>query len=77
MWDPSVLDFDLEEADEQWFDALEHHEQHPHSQLFDEFGNCCHHIVAELHQVVLRVVGEPTNPVEHALDCAVFHAHLA
>ena len=39
VWDPTVLDFDLEESDEQWFDALEHQEQHPYHILFDKFGN--------------------------------------
>jgi hypothetical protein len=60
QWDPSILDFDLEESDEQWFDAVEHMEQHPYSTLFDEFGNYRRRVVAELH---------------HLLSNAIFHAH--
>ena len=39
---PSVLDFDLEQFNKQWFDFLTCLEQHPCHKLFDEFGNCHH-----------------------------------
>ena len=38
-WDPTVLDFDIEDTDDSWHDALEEHELHPYHKLFNEYGN--------------------------------------
>jgi hypothetical protein len=73
QWDPSILDFDLEESGEQWFDAVEHMEQYPCSTLFDEFGNYRRRVVAELHHVLFN----NCDPSLDALDHAIFHAHYS
>jgi hypothetical protein len=35
-WDPSLLDFDYDDAEDEWFDTLEEHEENPYHSLFDE-----------------------------------------
>jgi len=36
-WDPTVLDFDIEDTDKKWHDALEEHKLYPYHELFDKF----------------------------------------
>jgi hypothetical protein len=44
VWDPSMLDHDLEEEDEQWMDALSDLEANPLMNLFNEYGDYCKHV---------------------------------
>ena len=36
VWDLTVLDFNLKESDEQWFNAAKAMEKHPYNEIFDE-----------------------------------------
>jgi hypothetical protein len=38
-WDTRVLDFMHNGSDDEWFETVEEHEQHPYHDLFDEYGN--------------------------------------
>ncbi|KAG7338517.1 reverse transcriptase RNA-dependent DNA polymerase [Nitzschia inconspicua] len=71
-WDPSVLDFDHEEEDDQWFDAIEHQEAHPYSKLFDEYGNYRRRVTIKLSDTLCR---PSTDPQEHLIDQCIVHAN--
>ncbi|KAG7373906.1 hypothetical protein IV203_013001 [Nitzschia inconspicua] len=71
-WDPSVLDFDHEEEDDQWFDAIEHQEAHPYSELFDEYGNYRRRVIVQLSETLSRPSGDPH---EHLIDQCIVHAN--
>jgi len=45
-WDPGQLDV-AQKDDEQWFDAISDLEIDPLTNLFDEFGNYCHHVLVQ------------------------------
>eukprot|EP00977_Amphora_coffeiformis_P018640 scaffold6618_cov253-Amphora_coffeaeformis.AAC.1 len=70
-WNPSILDFSNEDSDEQWFDALEHHEEHPYHNLSDEFGNYRRRVVAQLCQTLQRPT---TDPFEELIDRCTLHS---
>ncbi|KAG7345437.1 hypothetical protein IV203_032968 [Nitzschia inconspicua] len=71
-WDPSVLDFDHEEEDDQWFDAIEHQEAHPYSELFDEYGNYRRRVIVQLSDTLSR---PSSDPHEHLIDLCIVHAN--
>ncbi|KAG7350835.1 hypothetical protein IV203_010195 [Nitzschia inconspicua] len=73
-WDPSVLDFDHEEEDEQWFDAIEHQEAHPYSELFDEYGNYRRRVIVQLSDTLSR---PSSDPHEHLIDQYQQHQNYA
>jgi len=73
MWDPTILDFDPTEQDPQWFDTLEHLEQHPHANLFDEYGNYRRRVTAQLTSILSRSHGN--DPDSDNLDAAILQAH--
>ena len=76
LWDPSVLDFDPEEADDQWFDAIEHLERHPRHNMFDQFGNYRRELTAQLTNFFHRQGDSPPDdPTEDNIDRALLHAH--
>ena len=76
LWDPSVLDFDPEEADDQWFDAIEHLERHPRHNMFDEFGNYRRELTAHLTNFFHRQGDRPPDdPEEDNIDRVILHAH--
>ena len=55
VWDPTVLNFDLEESNEWWFDAAEATEKRLHYELFDECGHCHRRVIAQLSTVLSNV----------------------
>jgi hypothetical protein len=72
VWDPSVLDFDIEENDDAWHDAMDEHEEHPYHKLFDEFGNYKRRVTAFLSQTILRPAD---NEFDIFVDKCIAHAH--
>ncbi|KAG7337111.1 hypothetical protein IV203_031603 [Nitzschia inconspicua] len=68
-WDPSVLDFDHEEADDQWFDTIEHQEAHPYSVLFYECGNYRQDVTVQISDTLCRPSSDPS---EHLIDPQLF-----
>ena len=48
-WDPTVLDYDIEEDDQYWHDALADLDDDPTLNLFDEFGNYRHRVELAFH----------------------------
>ncbi|KAG7361927.1 reverse transcriptase RNA-dependent DNA polymerase [Nitzschia inconspicua] len=71
-WTPSVLDFDHGEADDQWFDAIEHQEAHPYSELFYKCGNYCQDVTVQLPDTLCRPSSDPS---EHLIDQCIVHAN--
>jgi hypothetical protein len=71
-WDPTVLDYDLDE-DEQWFDALSDIPEGTDNKLFDEYGDYRHctivnHAVTLEHQMETNIDLENyVIPTEHFL----------
>ncbi|KAG7336583.1 reverse transcriptase RNA-dependent DNA polymerase [Nitzschia inconspicua] len=71
-WGPAVLDFDREEEDDQWFDAIEHQEAHPYSELFDEYGNYRRCVTVQLWDTLCH---PSSDPQEHLIDQCIVHAN--
>ena len=71
-WNPTVLDFDIEDNDDHWHDALEEHELHPYHELFDEFGNYKRRVTAQFSQTIIRTTD---NEFENFVDHCIAHVH--
>jgi len=71
-WDPTVLDFDIEDTDDNWHDALEEHELHPYHQLFDEYGNYKGRVTAQFSQTIMR---STDHEFENFVDHCIAHVH--
>ncbi|KAG7364624.1 hypothetical protein IV203_037826 [Nitzschia inconspicua] len=71
-WDPSALDFDHEEEDDQRFDIIKHKEAHPYSELFDEYGNYRRDITVQLSGTLCC---PSSDPKEHLIDQCIVHVN--
>ena len=69
-WDPTVLDHDPEEADDQWHDAVEALEVDPHINLFDEYGNYRHRVIAQSAEYLNKY----DEGIDAIIDNCVYHA---
>jgi len=63
-WDPTVLDFDIEDTVDHWHDALEEHELHPYHELFDEYGNYKRRVTAQFSQTIMRLLNIDLLPTD-------------
>jgi len=53
-WDPTILDFDIKDTNDNWYHDLEEHKPHPYHELFDEYGNYKHHVTAQFSQTIIH-----------------------
>jgi len=71
-WDPTVLDFDIEDTVDHWHDALEEHELHPYHKLFDEYGNYKRRVTVQFSQTIMR---STDHEFENFVDHCIAHVH--
>ena len=74
VWDPTVLDFDLKESNEQWFDAAKAMEKNPYNELLDEYGHYRHCVIAQLSKA-LSCTNPNDEDDQQVIDRAILHAH--
>ena len=72
-WDPSILDHEHE--DDQWFDAINDLESDPTVNLFDEFGNYHHRVIAQCAEYFQH--NTEADTLDDIIDTCVYHAHAA
>ena len=69
-WDPSVLDSDPEEENEQWWDAEEEVDEHPYHTLFDEYGNYRKRVTVQHCEAFAR---STSNDLDNLIDTCTLH----
>jgi hypothetical protein len=70
-WNPSLLDFNHDENDDEWFDTLEELEQHPYHNLFDEYGNYRKRVLAQQSEIMMR---STEDAFDELVDGCILHA---
>jgi hypothetical protein len=71
-WDPRVLDFMHNGSDDEWFETLEEHEQHPYHDLFDEYGNYRKRVMVQVADVLQH---ESTENFSDCIDNCIIDAN--
>ena len=64
-WDPSILDFDIDDEDE-WFDSISDNVDHPSQHFFDEYGDSKGRVKVSSH----------TTSLDGSVDmCVLYHTN--
>ena len=71
-WDPTFLDFDIKDTNNNWYDALEEHQPHPYHELFDEYGNYKRRVTAQFSQTIIH---STDNEFENVVDQCIANVH--